>query len=276
MATLVAFACVCLLVLLAFVYRTPIRIWCHARYGVRLGVGRTAAASAAIDAAKLFDAFVSYSAKDDAFVQQMLATNLEYGSPSYKLCLQHRDVPSGAHLSESIGRAVESSRRTVMVISHNFIKSEWCRFEYKSALHQLLKNRRKCLIVILIGDIRRKDLDPDLRLYLKTGTYLHWGQVAFWHRLRYALPDVTPPQRAAKHAAHYHHHHHGHHIQHHQTHPQTHPLPQPQQVHQLQQLRAVVPLPVGRPQPPPPPHPQQHPPCSIAIPARSVTLNMSA
>ena len=72
-----------------------------------------------LEQGKLFDAFVSYSAKDDAFVQQMLATNLEYGSPSYKVCLQHRDCPSsvGSYLSETIGQAVEASRRTIMVIS---------------------------------------------------------------------------------------------------------------------------------------------------------------
>ena len=221
--TLVAFVCITCLVLVAFVYRDAIRIWCHARYGLRLV--RPSGVTEALDGAKLFDAFVSYSAKDDAFVQQMLATNLEYGSPSYKLCLQHRDCPSGgsSYLSESIARAVESSRRTVMVISHNFIKAEWCRFEYKSAMHQLLKNRRKCLVVILIGDIRRKDLDPDLKLYLKTSTYLQWGQVGFWDRLRYALPDVPRTKNNRNHLP-------------------ARPLPS----------------------------------CTVSIPARSVTLNMSA
>jgi len=232
--TLVAFVCITCLVLVAFVYRNAIRIWCHARYGLRLV--RPSGATEALDSSKLFDAFVSYSAKDDAFVQQMLATNLEYGSPSYKLCLQHRDCPSGgsSYLSESIARAVESSRRTIMVISHNFIKAEWCRFEYKSALHQLLKNRRKCLVVILIGDIRRKDLDPDLKLYLKTSTYLQWGQVGFWDRLRYALPDV-PRSKNVRHNApigHGHGHGHGH-------------------------VRNV-------------------PPCTVTIPSRSVTLTMSS
>ena len=72
----------------------------------------------------------------------------EYGSPSYKLCLQHRDCPSaGAYgLSETIGQAVEASKRTIMVISPNFMKAEWCRFEYKSALHQVtLPPRFYCL-----------------------------------------------------------------------------------------------------------------------------------
>ena len=201
--TLVAFIAITLVVLLVFIYRQPVRVWCHARYGVRLW---TAGSGVAGPDSKLFDAFLSYSAKDDAFVQQMLATNLEYGSPTYKLCLQHRDCPSGGGaygLSETISQAVDSSRRTVMIISPNFIKAEWCRFEYKSALHQLFgSSRHKCqskqtkrLIVILIGDVTQKDLDADLKLYLKTNTYLQWGEDGFWDKLRFALPDPVQQQQ---------------------------------------------------------------------------------
>lgn len=204
--TLVGFIAITFIVLMVFIYRQPVRVWCHARYGVRLWTAGSGVADT--DPSKLFDAFLSYSAKDDAFVQQMLATNLEYGSPTYKLCLQHRDCPSGGGaygLSETISQAVDSSRRTVMIISPNFIKAEWCRFEYKSALHQLFGSPRHCqaaktkqtkrLIVILIGDVTHKDLDADLKLYLKTNTYLQWGEDGFWDKLRFALPDPVQQPR---------------------------------------------------------------------------------
>lgn len=44
---------------------------------------------------KLFDAFISYSSKDEAFVSEELAPLLEHGDPSYKLCLHYRDFRSG-------------------------------------------------------------------------------------------------------------------------------------------------------------------------------------
>ena len=55
----------------------------------------------AADADKLFDAFVTYSAKDDSFVRQMIAPELEMAPPDmalsrtashhvYKLCLFYR------------------------------------------------------------------------------------------------------------------------------------------------------------------------------------------
>jgi hypothetical protein len=82
-----------------------------------------------------------------------------------------------------------------MVLSENFIKSEWCRFEFKSAHHQVLRDRRRRLILVLLGEVPQKDLDPDIRLYLKTNTYLQWGDKLFWEKLRFALPDVPNNQR---------------------------------------------------------------------------------
>uniref|UniRef100_A0A0N8BWA0 Toll receptor 13 n=1 Tax=Daphnia magna TaxID=35525 RepID=A0A0N8BWA0_9CRUS len=284
--TLVAFIAVTLLILLVFVYRQPVRVWCHARYGLRLWTAGNH--SAATPDSKLFDAFLSYSAKDDAFVQQMLATNLEYGSPTYKLCLQHRDCPSGGGaygLSETISQAVDSSRRTVMIISPNFIKAEWCRFEYKSALHQLFGTSRHCqsknkqtkrLIVILIGDVTHKDLDADLKLYLKTNTYLQWGEDGFWDKLRFALPD--PVQQANRTQQ--------------QQQQQVHQLPL-QHTHQQQAHKTVRPCggPAITTMGPAPLaatsaamaahqmhlHQQRSAsrPCSVTIPQRTVTLNMS-
>ncbi|XP_059470097.1 toll-like receptor Tollo [Neocloeon triangulifer] len=177
-----------IVVVLVFVYRQELRVMCYSRYGVRLC--QKAAAEPAV-----FDAFVSYSSKDEAWVLEELAPVLERGDPAYRLCLHYRDLPVGAYLADAIVQAVESSRRTIMVLSENFIRSEWCRFEFKSAHHQVLRDRRRRLIVVLLGEIPHRDLDPDIRLYLKTNTYLQWGDKLFWEKLRYALPDVPNNQR---------------------------------------------------------------------------------
>jgi hypothetical protein len=65
------------------------------------------------------------------------------------------------------------------------------RYDYKSGLHQAFRVGRKKLIVIILGNIAPRDLDPDLRLYLKTSTVLQWGEKMFWEKLRYELPDTT-------------------------------------------------------------------------------------
>ncbi|KAH8242449.1 hypothetical protein KR032_006746 [Drosophila birchii] len=242
-AILTAFIFVMICTLLVFIFRQEMRVWCHSRFGVRLFYN----AQKDVDKnerEKLFDAFVSYSSKDELFVNEELAPMLEMGAQRYKLCLHQRDFPVGGYLPETIVQAIDSSRRTIMVVSENFIKSEWCRFEFKSAHQSVLRDRRRRLIVIVLGEVPQKELDPDLRLYLKTNTYLQWGDKLFWQKLRFALPDVSSSQRSTNgaggqschvpinHAA-YHHHHH--------VHQQAMPLPH--QVHHHQQQFMLPPPP---------------------------------
>ncbi|XP_063988423.1 toll-like receptor Tollo [Diachasmimorpha longicaudata] len=192
-STLAVFLVIVLLGMLIFIFRQEFRVWFHSRFGVRIFYRSTEFDRE--DRDKLFDAFVSYSSKDEAFVAEELAPVLEMGNPSYKLCLHYRDFPVGSFIADTIVQAVESSRRTIMVLSENFIKSEWCRFDFKSAHHQVLRDRRRRLILVLVGDVPQRDLDPDIRLYLKTNTYLQWGDKLFWEKLRFALPDVPNNQR---------------------------------------------------------------------------------
>lgn len=205
--TLAVFAVIIIMTLLLFIFRQEVRVWFHAKFGVRLF--HRASDSDRDDRDKLFDAFVSYSSKDEAWVAEVLAPALE---PNYKLCLHYRDFPVGAFLADTIVQAVESSRRTIMILSENFIKSEWCRFEFKSAHHQVLRDRRRRLIVVLLGEVPNKDLDPDIRLYLKTNIYLQWGDKLFWEKLKYALPDVpnNHRRRGSARTPHVHHHVHRH------------------------------------------------------------------
>ncbi|XP_068209067.1 toll-like receptor Tollo [Palaemon carinicauda] len=189
--TLGAFAVLLTITLVIFCNRNRMRVWVYAKYGVRLFYRSEYEG----DTDKAFDAFVSYSSKDEVFVTQILAPELERGSPAYKLCLHYRDFPVGAFITDTILSAVETSKRTILILSENFIKSEWCRFEFRSAHHEVLKDRRRRLIVILLGDVPQRDLDPDIRLYLKTNTYLKWGDTHFWEKLKFAMPDAQPPTR---------------------------------------------------------------------------------
>jgi len=173
----------------AFYYRRELRVWVYSRCGLRMCY-KTTAFEEEQDRDRLFDAYISYSVKDDAFVSQVLAPGLEQGNPTYRLCLHYRDFNMSAHVADTIVEAVESSRRTIVVLSKNFLHSEWCRFEFKSALHEVLKDRRRRLVIIVLGEIPQRDLDPDLRLYLKTNTCIEWGDRLFWQKLKFAMPDV--------------------------------------------------------------------------------------
>ena len=67
---------------------------------------------------------------------------------------------------------------------------EWSRTDVKSAHHSVLKDGTRKVILILLGDLPSRDLDPDIRLLLKNHTHLNCEDKQFWQKLRFALPDV--------------------------------------------------------------------------------------
>lgn len=170
-------------------YRTELRVWIFGQWGVRLCYTTP---NSDLDPDKMYDAYIAYSLKDENFVCQVFSPELEHGDPNYRLCLHYRDFPHNAYVADTIVDAVEASRRTVIVLSKNFIIHEWSRYDIKSALHDVLKTRGKSIILVL-GEIPYRDLDPDLRLYLKTNITIHWSDRLFWDKLRFALPMALAP-----------------------------------------------------------------------------------
>lgn len=189
--TITGFMLIMLVVLLVFLFRETIRIWLFTTCGVRL----YPFSGTYDDTDKLYDAYICYSPKDDDFVIQTLATELEHGDLSYHLCLHYRDIPQhGAAYMQCtlpLPEAAEASKRIVIILTRNFIETEWSRFEFRQALHEVLKTRMYDLILIEENVmLPEAQCDPELRAYLKTGCRIKWGKNKFWERLRFALPDA--------------------------------------------------------------------------------------
>ncbi len=139
---------------------------------------------------KQYDAFVSYNTKDYKWVCHTLRSQLENISSPYKLCIHDRDFIVGAPIEENIMNSIKYSRRMIMVLSNNFLKSDWCILEFRSAHLRAMKERSNYLIVVLYSEVSLDDLDDDLKLYLKTNTYLTVDNKWFWDKLRYAMPHT--------------------------------------------------------------------------------------
>nr|ANG08900.1 toll family protein LongTollB [Parasteatoda tepidariorum] len=172
--------------ILFFIYNSEMKIWFYSRYGIRLFQRNNYPA----ENEKLFDAFLSYCKKDEAFVSQMLAPELEDGTYPHRLCLRYRDLPMAEYVAEAISEAIECSRCTVAVISEQYLKSEWCIYELKAAHHETQINRRHRVIVVLLDKISFKQLEPDVRICLRSATLVHWGDRRFWEKLRFAMPEA--------------------------------------------------------------------------------------
>lgn len=165
-----------------YIYSLEVRVWLHSR-------GCWSVPEEEIDKDKKYDAFVSFCHKDEQFVIGNLLPGLETGPHPYNICVHYRDWIPGEWIPAQIASSVDASRRTIIVVSKNFLNSLWGRLEFRAANMHAVQERKTRVIVVLLEDISsHKELDPELKAYLSTNTYLKWGDPWFWDKLRFAMP----------------------------------------------------------------------------------------
>jgi Leucine-rich repeat (LRR) protein len=146
-----------------------------------------------------YDAFVSYSGKDERWVVEELLPNLEQrGPPFLRLCLHSRDFQLGKDIVENITESLYRSRHTLCLVSRHYLRSNWCSLEMKLATYRLQVEQRDILLLVFLEKIPPRRLSAHHRLarLLKTRTYLDWPQdphqhQAFWDRLWAKLKPQT-------------------------------------------------------------------------------------
>lgn len=187
MITLLATICLLVLFAILFIFREPLRLWVFAHYGVRV-FGPTCE-----DTEKLYDAVFLHSAKDTEYIIKHIATELENGNgrpPMLRLCLQHRDLAEDASYTQLL-ETICASRKIVILLTRNFLQTEWSRYDVKRAIHESLRGRPHKLVIIEDPDVLY-DAESDIELlpYMKTSAVkrIRRSDRQFWDKLRYALP----------------------------------------------------------------------------------------
>uniref|UniRef100_T1H0Z1 Uncharacterized protein n=1 Tax=Megaselia scalaris TaxID=36166 RepID=T1H0Z1_MEGSC len=109
--------------IILFIFRQEVRIYCHSRYNIRLGLCCKSMSSMSStedndfnksERDKPFDAFISFSSMDEPFIMEQVLPALE----DYRICVYHRD----ADCPDSIVHAIDTSRRTILVLSQISLK----------------------------------------------------------------------------------------------------------------------------------------------------------
>ncbi|KAM7366753.1 hypothetical protein PAMP_014703 [Pampus punctatissimus] len=140
-----------------------------------------------------YHAFISYSHQDSGWVDSQLVPSLEAANLS--LCIHERDFVPGNWIIDNIINCVESSYKTLFVLSKHFIQSEWCNYELFFAQHRAISIQQDSLVFILLEPIS-SDCLPNkflrLKSLLRQQTYLEWPkderkQQVFWASLKSML-----------------------------------------------------------------------------------------
>ena len=112
-----------------------------------------------------YDAFVSYHSDDRGWVRDELYENIDMrdgevdtmDQPRFRLCIHDRDFIPGEAIEENIWKAIESSRKTIVVLSKNFLKSAWCEFELQIARKECVEKGRNLIIAVMLEPLSVDD-----------------------------------------------------------------------------------------------------------------------
>ncbi|XP_055958219.1 toll-like receptor 4 [Patella vulgata] len=140
-----------------------------------------------------FDAFISYAEDDRLFVDQMrLKVEEEAG---LKLCLHNRDFLPSLPIAEGIVTAVKTSRKTVLVMSPEFVESYWCLYEMNMADMESKHTGRDVLLILLYKNIKRDKIPATVMYQIKSHTYIVYPNTndnphemnTFWGKFKQAI-----------------------------------------------------------------------------------------
>lgn len=147
-----------------------------------------------------YDAFISYSHKDSAWMHNVLLARLE--GEGLRTCIDTRDFDVGVPSLVNIENAVDQSRKTLLVLTPNWLASEWTAFEALLVQTEDPAGRRRRILPLMV-----QDCQDQLPKRLKMFTYLdltdptqldsQMERLAAAVRAAPSQPSPSPPTGAA-------------------------------------------------------------------------------
>ena len=105
--------------------------------------------------------FISYSSKDFGWVTDNLISILEKHSIDYSI--HSRDFEIGRPIVQNMADSVYGSRQVLIVLSENYLASNFCREELHMAVQRELDGEDSSLILVKINNMKKKQLPAALR-----------------------------------------------------------------------------------------------------------------
>ena len=146
------------------------------------------------------DAFICYNSEDSSWVCQDLLHRLE--ACQISTVIHHRDFLPGSVLEETIRESIDMSRYTVLVLSPDFLSSNWCLLEMHLARSRIISEGRDVIVPIILREFPMSLLTKTLDGILSK-SYLEWTEdpeerEMFWDKLTTKLKqggNIKPLQK---------------------------------------------------------------------------------
>ncbi|XP_053409032.1 toll-like receptor 4 [Mercenaria mercenaria] len=138
-----------------------------------------------------YGAFISYANENALFVKNALVPELE-DTRQLPLLVHDRDFELGEYVYDNIMQAIKSSRKTLILMSKNFLKSEWCIFEMNMARLEGIKTGRNVVCLVMLEEVPLSGLPLEILDIIREQTYLELPtdiqhSDMFWDRVHGAL-----------------------------------------------------------------------------------------
>ena len=105
--------------------------------------------------------------------------------------LVERDMLAGGNHAEEIAQSIRQSRRTLILVSQNFVDNEWAQFAYQAAFQFQIENNLHRLLVVAWEPVETDTMDHSIKVYFETKQVMCRTSRRFWPLLKSKLPLVT-------------------------------------------------------------------------------------
>ncbi|XP_061481091.1 toll-like receptor 5 isoform X2 [Rhineura floridana] len=128
-----------------------------------------------------YDAYVCYSSKDFEWVQNSLIRHLDFqysDKNKFALCFEDRDFLPGEDHITNIRDAIWNCRKTICVVTKQFLKDGWCVEAFNFAQSRYFCDLKDVLIMVVAGSLSQYQLMKyqPVRAFLQRGRYLRWPE----------------------------------------------------------------------------------------------------
>eukprot|EP00061_Rhincodon_typus_P018186 g47253.t1 len=128
-----------------------------------------------------FDAYLCFSSNDIEWVTNSLLQYLDSQfneKNKFQICFEDRDfIPGEDHIT-NIRDAIWSSKKTVCIVTRQFLKDGWCVEAFNIAQSRLFHELREVMVVLVVGklpDYQLMKYQP-IRAYIQSRQYMRWPE----------------------------------------------------------------------------------------------------